>query len=518
VRGDHVSVYAYDDEGNVQYLPSQTTKTIIAGLNAGRVRGYWDSSPVRLDVTLKDTSGNVKGTKSTWIGLSQDHYSNSFSTSMASLSPGDRIEIKASDNAYVEAMTVQNLSTRLRGDVGQLAGAAPAGRLLSQPATYDVQRREYLYRADTCLQGEVPGGAFHFTFPGGQVRGGDYANTFFTGGDGHYTASTGARGFQVNLSPRAPASSGAGITGYTEVPNSIVTLHSLLGGSESTVQPQADSSGYYEADLSQGGAPQTGNYLEVTTSDGESLYWPLPVATFASDAATNSVNGAAPAGGTVAAYLYQRGASDSTASTRSLVAVGPGGAYSAPFNGLLCEYYDSQTSASACIPADVGDACSRPSVRYYASSGHTYYVQGSAPGPPDADSFEFDNAPSSSRSYIALQRHTLTPSDEDWIRFEVSAADWSDGARYRLSTGNLGLGASQVVELYAGDGITLLQRWVVTSARGEGILVIWSAPEPGTYYVRVTKGCPSCSSFGGDTYDLMIMPLRAMIYLPLVRR
>ena len=90
----------------------------------------------------------------------------------------------------------------------------------------------------------------------------------------------------------------------------------------------------------------------------------------------------------------------------------------------------------------------------------------------------------------ALQTHNChLPFDVDWVKFSATAS-----TSYRLDVLNPGPQANATLELYDQDGGTLL-------ASDAGTLV-WTAPQSGTYYVRVAN--PS-GMLGPDTrYDLRL--------------
>jgi uncharacterized repeat protein (TIGR01451 family) len=93
--------------------------------------------------------------------------------------------------------------------------------------------------------------------------------------------------------------------------------------------------------------------------------------------------------------------------------------------------------------------------------------------------------------------------DKDWARFEAQ-----EGATYTIATTNLtppfdpaGFFADTVLELYADDGVTLLD-YSDDFGGGYASRIVWQAPEAGTYYVKVYNY--NGQVFGCDVgYDLV---------------
>jgi hypothetical protein len=129
-----------------------------------------------------------------------------------------------------------------------------------------------------------------------------------------------------------------------------------------------------------------------------------------------------------------------------------------------------------------------------------------------ADGYEGDDFPDSATVLMPgeNQVHDLhAVGDEDWFRFEAEG-----GGIYRIGTAGLGPHVDTVIDLYDGDGVTLLAR-----SDDEGVdlgsRLEWVAPGDGTYYARVKQWSPLSAGCGTE-YTVYLNP--PMVYLPLVVR
>lgn len=498
VRGDYAYFYVYDAEGNYQY-GQRTVPATVADLVWNEVAGYWgDPAAGYLAVTLKDNGGTVKETRS-WVWV--DSWDGEFYTYMGSaISPTDIIEV--TDGVVTETMTVQNLTARLNGGTGRLTGNAASGRLLAQ--LWDF-RRDSGYRYSYCNETTVAS-PYDLTFSGAQVGGQDEAEVWNSGPDGHYTYRY-ARAFTVNAQKGDDY-----VYGYTETPYAPVTVTLRRSGSPIAVYPTtSDRDGYYSAGLSDGG-PVTitqGDTVFVQTGDGDSVSLPIPQLTVNADAANSRVYGKSPAGQPVepeARRHYNWG----WYSYSQNVTADSSGNYSASFNGL---YWSRDCSA-----VNLGHRCAQPAAYYYNATGHMVWVEGPYPQPMGPDIYESDDTPETARTYVGVQSHTFhIYTDTDWVTFTVPQADAGNGVPYRIETFNLGWGMDTYLHLYDTDGTTELA-YDDDSGPGLASLIVWTPPAAGTYYVKARPYSSSSTAYCDAVYDLMILPVRARVYMPLVVR
>jgi len=505
VRGDYAYFYVYDAEGNYQYTDQYPVSAIVADLYRSEVSGYWGNPDAgSVTVILKDSSGTVKSAS---FGVSVSSWDRRFSTSMGStISPTDIIEV--TDSRVTETMTVQNLTARLYGATGRLAGNAYDGRLVAR--LWDFWRESgswYGY----CGETDVTGGTYNLTFSGAQVGGQDYVwGIWNTGLDGHYTTiGRNLYAFTINA-----GAGGDYVYGYTETPYTPVTVTLRRGDSPIAVYTTTSySGGSYYAYLSSG-APVTitqGDIVQVQTGDGVSVSLPIPLLTANADGVNNRVYGKSPANDPVwpeARRRYSWGYGYYSYS--QIVTADGSGNYSASFDGL---YWSRD-----CSPVNTGHRCIQPSVRYYNAAGHQIWLEGPSPRPVGPDIYESDDISTTARAYTGIQSHTFhTVTDTDWVTFTVSQADVDNEVPYRIETFNLGWGMATWVTLYDAD-MNWLGGWWGYENRGRGVSARWTPSAAGVYYLEIA---PPSGSYGGycdAVYDLMILPVRGQIYLPLVLR
>lgn len=127
------------------------------------------------------------------------------------------------------------------------------------------------------------------------------------------------------------------------------------------------------------------------------------------------------------------------------------------------------------------------------------------------DQYEGSDANHTNAPYIdAYERQVHNfhrPEDEDWVRFYA----W-EGNTYVLHTYGLDEEADTYLYLYAEDGSTLL-----ASNDDAGALasqITWTAPNSGTYYLRVRQWNPN-SGGCGTRYILALLPLQLITDLTL---
>jgi len=502
VRGDYAYFYVYDAGGNYQYGGVRSVPAIVADVTGGRVSGYWGNPDAgHVTVILKDISGTVKATNS-WVGV--DSWDGKFSTGMGStISPTDIIEV--TDGAVTETMTVQNLTARLNGATGHLTGNASNGHLVAR--LWDF-RRESGYWYGYCSETNVITGSYDLTFGGAQVGGQDYVwGIWNTGPDGHYT-TLGRTFYAFTVNARE---GGDYVYGYSETPYTPVTVTLQRGGNQIAVYTTTSySDGYYYGYLSSS-TPVTitpGDIVQVQTGDGVSVSLPIPLLTANVDGTNNRVYGKSPANEPVRPEARRRYNWGYTYYSQIVTADGSGN-YSASFNGLY--WWD-------CSSVNVGHRCVQPAVRYYNAAGHQVWMEGPYPLPVGPDIYESDDISTTARAYKGIQSHTFhTVTDTDWVTFTVSQADVDNGVSYRIETFNLGWGMATRVTLYDAN-MNRLGDWWGYEYRGRGVSARWTPSAAGVYYLEIA---PPSSDYGGycdAVYDLMILPVRGQIYLPLVLR
>jgi hypothetical protein len=502
VRGDYAYFYVYDAEGNYQYTDQYPVSAIVADLYRREVSGYWGNPDAgHVTVILKDISGTVKATNS-WVGV--DSWDGKFSTGMGStISPTDIIEV--TDGAVTETMTVQNLTARLNGATGHLTGNASNGHLVAR--LWDF-RRESGYWYGYCSETNVITGSYDLTFGGAQVGGQDYVwGIWNTGPDGHYT-TLGRTFYAFTVNARE---GGDYVYGYSETPYTPVTVTLQRGGNQIAVYTTTSySDGYYYGYLSSS-TPVTitqGDIVQVQTGDGVSVSLPIPLLTANVDGTNNRVYGKSPANEPVRPEARRRYNWGYTYYSQIVTADGSGN-YSASFNGLY--WWD-------CSSVNVGHRCIQPVVRYYNAAGHQVWMEGPYPPPVGPDIYESDDISTTARAYTGIQSHTFhTVTDTDWVTFTVFQVDVDNGVTYRIETFNLGWGMATRVTLYDAN-MNWLGGWWGYENRGRGVSARWTPSAAGVYYLEIA---PPSSSYGGycdAVYDLMILPVRGQIYLPLVLR
>ncbi len=494
VRGDWAYLYLYDAEGNYQY-GRRPVPAIVADLTGNEVLGYWGDPTVgSITVTLKDSGGTVKATvPGVWVSS----WSGGFSRWLGSaITPSDIIE--ATDGEVTETMTVQNLTARLDGGSGHLAGSAYDGHLLAELSDF---RRDQTYWYGYCNETEVTGGSYDLTFGEAQVGGQDGARVWNTGPDGHYT-SRHAYALAVNL-----VKDDDRVWGYAETPSTPVTVTLQRGGNPIAVYTTTSGNdGYYEGWL--GSDIAQGDIVQVQTGDGDSVALPIPELTANADAVENRVYGRSPAGEPVRPEVRQYSRWGLEDSYSQIATADDAGVYSASFSGLY--WWD-------CSPVDLGHRCAQAAACYYDPAGHGIWVEGPYPPPVGPDIYESDNISTTASAYTGIQSHTFhTITDTDWVTFTVPQAD-VDGVSYRIETLNLGSGMDTYLYLYDTDGVTELAR-DDDSGSGQASLIVWTPPASGTYYVKVRPFSGSSTAYCDAVYDLMILPMRGQIFLPLVLR
>lgn len=498
MRGDYAYFYVYDSEGNYQPAADRyPVPAIAADLQRQYVRGYWGRPGTYLTVRVKEADGTpVYTSTSVYAYLGDGGFSTYAGTS---ISPTRIVEV--TDGTVTETMTVRNLTGRLDGGTGRLTGSGN-GYLVAR--LYDFRRESPGYWV-YCAEGNVSG-SYNFTFSGAQVGGQDFVyGVWNRGPDGHYTARQYLYAFTVNAG-------GDRVEGYTETPYATVTATLQRGGSPIVViTTTSDSWGWYWASLGSGVVITTGDILQVQTGDGDSVSISVPLLTANADGANNRIYGKAPANEPVQAQARRHYNWGWYSVNQNAVADGSGN-YSVSFSGLYWYRYP------VCYAVDMGHRCAQAAVYYYTLAGHSIWVEGTPPRPVGPDLYESDDISATARAYTGIQSHTFhTVTDTDWVTFTVPQADVDNGTPYRIETFNLGWGMDTYLHLYDTDGVTELEQ-DDDSGVGLASLIIWTPSAPGIYYVKIRPYSDISTAYCDAVYDLMILPERARVYLPLVLR
>jgi len=127
------------------------------------------------------------------------------------------------------------------------------------------------------------------------------------------------------------------------------------------------------------------------------------------------------------------------------------------------------------------------------------------------DAYENDDGGFAGANWInSSQPHNFDRlNDEDWVKFDAVA-----GQEYLITTHDLDMYADTYLYLYAPDGTTMLAANddYSTSLASQ---IAWTAPDDGTYYVKVQQWNPHRAGCG-TSYTLSIAS--EFIYLPTIMR
>lgn len=495
-RGDGVTLDIYDNEGNAQSHP-----LYAPALSLDPNRKYLDIvwiEPVN-SVTVRhtDSGGTLKSVK-VFYNFRNYSYSGYLDHNIEA---GDRIEV--SDGARTEILTVpaQLPAARLNTATGRLSGVSPA------PAGWVAVVQDFQFpnigSVSHCFE-RSGDGSFDVPLAGVQVGGGDVASIYFRLSDGHYL-SLYPRAFQLYHWHTTTS-----LRVYTETPATSVTARLRRGGTDiETKSVNSDLYGY--SYLFFDNASQTGDQIEVSTGDGNSYTLTVPDLSANLDPPNNRIYGRAPANQTVWVYLNRYASAFTQYSIRQTTTAGSDGNYGVNFNNQYFSYY---RNGSRCEAASVGHRCARAVIEYYDGAGHGLTFWGDQPPPAPADAYENDDSLASAKPYSAIQTHTFhVTDDQDWVSFTVPQSDVDNQVLYRIQTLVSGLAFTNTfIGLFRSDGISI----AVSNDGNEGF--DWTPDAAGTYYVRVTPDNPRSAAYCDAYYDLLILPVRAQLYLPLIRR
>lgn len=114
------------------------------------------------------------------------------------------------------------------------------------------------------------------------------------------------------------------------------------------------------------------------------------------------------------------------------------------------------------------------------------------------------------RAGAAQMQRVAAPGDADWAVFTTTAGSW-----YALFTDALESATDTVLELVAGDGITVLARNDDIEGVAGASRILWRAGQDGTLYARVRQWDPGMS--GCDTgYRLRLIEMRPRVWAPMM--
>lgn len=493
-RGDWVNIHLFDEQGNRQFMPEMYIPAISLNPNKMGVNVLWNERVDSLIIRHLNSAGEVKS--------SQVVYTNSFYAPeyygylSSSVEAGDRIE--ATDGIRTETLTVPAVlpTARLSSATGRLSGTFPTGSNRWIAEVYDFRFPETSRRS--CFESSS-GGGFDVPLSGVQVSGGDNANIYFQLSDGHYL-NLYRNAFQV-----FHWSGETSLSIDTETPRTSITARLRRGSTDiSTVTGISDNWGYgylfFEV------PSQSGDQILVSTGDGNSYTLNVRELSANLDPSANRIYGKSPANQPIWVYLRRYISPYYSTYIRQTTTAGSDGNYSVSYNN----YY--WTFTGTCDLASVGHRCSSASLVYYDSGGHGLSFWSPTPPSAPADNYENDNSIETARPYLGVQTHTFdVESDEDWVSFTVPQSDVDNRIRYRIQTFNRGYSTYTTIELFRADGTYLL-----TGYEEDGIT--WQPDAAGTYYVRISPWSASSAQYCDAYYDLLILPVRAELFLPLIRR
>lgn len=517
VRGDYVSLTAYDEAGNSQESLPVNALAIYTDQTLPSVGGYWaPPEAVSLSVRVYSSSNVLKTSSSAvveaWDGSFRADFSSSFG-----IAPGDRVEVQATNSASIESMTVQALSARLERETGRLTGATSGGRFIVVPATRRCDPALSGVQAASCVDQNLTAGSYDLDFPDLQFSGGDSADVYVAGPDGHYTA-TGPDTFWVRSNIGDDF-----VYGHTETKGSSVTATLWRSGIQQA-SCTSYSWGWWWACFLTGATISPGDTLHVKTTDGDEVSLLIPELTAKGADAPARLYGKSPANQSVFASVWEevrvwwnnRYRTTSTTPSKASGRSDSGGNYSIPFAGLRSP---ATMSASICLPVRPSSPCSNWELDYCYPEGHQLTASSPYTSTPGPDAYEGDDIQSTARHYTSPQHHSFDSVDDvDWVKFEVPQDHVTDRTSYAIGTFNLASGALHDMTLYQADGQNVVQQWRVDSPEGQPSLMAWSPQVAGTYYLRIARPAGVGEIFCGDVYGLSIRAMTERIYLPLVLR
>ncbi|WP_322805639.1 hypothetical protein [Thermanaerothrix sp.] len=492
VRGDVVDIYVIDAQGNYQYhmLRVPVIGVDISEPTRNRAVGAWTTADRTLTVTHKTSGGSVREAitdvyVSTWSNEFDVYLSND-------VAPGDRIEV--SDGITSLEMVVPNPLPKasLKNNINRLYLEALNGsHVLVEFWDFRSQNFSYYYY---CNEADLSTSSTNLQIDDAQIGGWDTAYTTIRLPSEHIVRID-RNAFMVTHSI------GGGWVDITYEP-SVTILAEWWRGSTKLWQVSTtliNSWGYMDLP----GVPQPGDRLVVKTSDNQQwAEMTVPALTINLDRPNNRIYGKSVPNRPITVQL-QRFAARGYYVLNKIVQADAGGNYSASFNGLY--WWD-------CSPARLDHRCASGGLDYFVQGDHAFFLDAPSPISAPADVYEYDNDRSYARAYTTVQTHTFhVEGDEDWVTFTVPPDDVGN-VIYRIATVNEGWDVETVITLYDAGGNQILEGY------GWWDGIYWIPDTAGTYYVKVSPWSDEFTAHCDAYYDLLILPIRAEVYLPLVRR
>jgi hypothetical protein len=493
-RGDNVYLTTYDAEGNAQSGGMYTTQYMEAEFvfSGVGIHNWHGSNPVT--VTLKNSSNVVKQTKLNVTPNANWFYVYFNSSTMAA---GDKIVM--TDGVNTLTMTVSNLAARLNTSISRLAGTSSNGHLT---ARFNDFRRDQLESVRICAETQVTTGSVSMAFSGAQFGPQDNAYVDLTGADGNYTyVNLSTFGIWLGRDDRS-------FFGDTELPNKSVTVTAKRGSTTlGSWTGLSEANGNFTNSLSFTGAFQTGDVINVTTNEGDSVSLTVPNLSISFDPTNQLLYGNAPAGQPLHLYLGVKTGNYTSINNGWIGAANAAGQYSVSTAGRLVANCHVVIGGSTCTYAELD--------YYFPGKEHVIYTTVANTAPVAADSFEADNTYTTASTYTTIQQHTFdTNTDVDWVKFTVPQAAVTAGKRYLIMTFGLGFGMNTILELYGTNGTTLLLQNDDYGPDGSSF-IRWKPTAAGTYYVKVLPQSSDSTSYCGATYSLRITAEKARVFIPL---
>jgi len=490
MRGDSIYIYILDDQGNYQYS-SFVIPRIGVEVSSGydRVIGmwYWNS---QLTITHKNSAAVTKNTYS----YSLSPYSDYFSVGLSNvLEPGDRIQV--SDGSTTLEMTVPNPlpTASLKSNQNKLFGSGPSG---SRVVAAINHRDDDGFWMEFCRETTIADSSFAVAVDGIQIKGKDSADVWINLPGDHFI-------YLYRPAFRVYHWLGDNWLGVVYEPGMNIRVKRWRGSTLLDVQQFVKNGIYDFASMSD--EIRAGDRLEITTDDGHTADLTVPDLTINLDRPNNRIYGKSVPNQPVWVSL-QRFTKWGYNSLSNRVQTNSSGEYSATFSNQY--WYD-------CSPASLSHRCASGRVEYLTTDRHSFYRFAPAPEPAAADAYEEDDVRESAKPYTSFQTHTFHEyPDDDWVYFDVPDAD-VNLVPYRIATFNKGIDLSVRIALYnsAGDLIRDDYDWNWNWNNDN-----WLPSAAGRYYVRVYPESSADTAYCDAYYDLMILPVRAQVYLPLIRR
>lgn len=490
VRGDSVGLHLLDSQGNAQYHFLRVPVIGVDLSNPGQqpeVRVAWSTSTV-LTITHLNWGGSVVNTYS--IGVYPHWGNEGWSYLNEPVYPGDRIRVSDGSTSLEMSLPDPLPTASLKNNLQRLVVTNAPSNSYLLAELYDFRFEDYnsyYYCRESSLSGSI-----NLQFGDAKIGGWDLANAWIRLPEEHLIRIQ-RRPFMVNHWIGSP------VIDITYEFGRVVTVKRWRGSTlldNMTINPISEFTGVlFSSEVLKG------DRLVITTDDGQSADLTVPELTINLDKANNRIYGKSVPNRPIAVQL-QRWVRGYYVLNR-FVNADSAGNYSATFNGL--NWWD-------CSPARLDHRCAAGGIDYATADGHVFQLDSPSPSPAPTDAYEDDNDRSRASAYAGIQTHTFhVESDEDWVSFTVPPQD-VDNVIYRIATLNEGWEVDTVIDLYDAGGTHILTGY------GWWDGVYWIPPAAGTYYVKVSPYSDYSTAHCDAYYDLLVLPIRAEVYLPLVRR